>query len=590
MAHPDWLKNFPDWLSTLAEDPEVAALGLTWIASEAEGQARAQGMAEEYAGEGSPLVPLPAHILATSHKMLGSKVVVATGPRMPMRVSATEIESLFLIDPSRPDELLFALSRDYPPFLWISAGTTAAEIRAAFSGYFPPALPPRAKLHRIVRYFFGNERMLDTDIYGVENHYVASPFTAELSWGSAMPEDPWPARIEGAAEAESTDYMINVRERARQDERAIYTTSFRLQHSRGVLTLEDHGGMFVVEVRYLPAPNRDVVVGLNRRFELTFPSDMPVDGVAALLGLSLQTDTTLKDTLSDHELAEDHDLVLHALAALKYNDFTLATDFRPFLRPHAKTQTKPGSLRAPTIPPPPTVRDAAVALAQDLDLDFMLLKTAAVKTEKDALVHLVHALEREPATGFQGPHGAHLLLANDAVVRQSIDWIWGDQDWELAEETPRGPEQMFERAWRTRDGDAVIRYVEDHRLGARFFTIEGKGRDAALTRLRSAVALDDTEQAIVAAESAADAGDRAGAILRVARLAPSSANPRWIAMLESGVKHDSAAVRAASVLAAAWIGWPELVAVVRHIEEMAWDVPVERAVSWIERRGQSPAG
>ena len=62
MVHPDWLKKFPEWLTRLAEDPAAAPLGLVWL-SEAEGQERTQAMAEAYAGEGSPLVPLPAPVL-----------------------------------------------------------------------------------------------------------------------------------------------------------------------------------------------------------------------------------------------------------------------------------------------------------------------------------------------------------------------------------------------------------------------------------------------------------------------------------------------------------------------------------------------
>src|SRR3954470_6065044 len=111
MAHSDWLKNFPEWLPGLAEDPAAAALGLAWL-SEADGQERAQTMAEAYSGEGSPLVPLPAPVRAAARKMLTGKVAVATGPKMPRRVSDTAIESLLLIDTARPEELFLALSRD----------------------------------------------------------------------------------------------------------------------------------------------------------------------------------------------------------------------------------------------------------------------------------------------------------------------------------------------------------------------------------------------------------------------------------------------------------------------------------------------
>lgn len=583
MAPPDWLKNFPEWLRSLAEDPAAAELGLVWL-TEADGQARAQSMAEAYVGEGSPLVPLPAPVRAAARKMLSGKVAVALGPKMPMRVTSAAIESLFMIDQARPEELLLALSRDYPPFLWIPAGTTLASIRAAISGYFPKESPKRANLHRIVRYFFGNERMLDTDIYGVENHYVASPFTAELSWGSATPEDPWPVRIED--DVNTVAFMNEVRQKARQEDGAIYTTSYRLQHSRGILTLEDHSGLFVIEIRYHPSPNRDVVVGLNRRFDYTFPSDMPVDGVAALLGLSLQTEASLKDTLADHELADDHDLVLHALSALKYGDLTLAHDFKPFLRPPTKTATKPGSLRAPTIPPPPNVREAALALTQDLDYEFLVLKSAAIKPEQEVLRCIDHALDRPPARGWEGAHGPRLLIVAEPVVRQSIDWIWGDVGWELVSEVARGPQLFFQRQWRTRDGSAQIGYLEDHVLGLRFFTVEGEGRDAALARLRTAVSLEDLETALVAAETTPDAGERAGAILKIARLAPEAEDPRWIKLLTAGLKHDNTAVRGAALIAAAHIAWLDLIALIQQNTDELLETQAAQAIRWIRLRSK----
>src|SRR6185436_17239013 len=109
MALPDWLKNFPEWLQRLAGDPAATDLGLVWL-SEEDGRARVQAMVDAYAGEGSPLVPLPEQVRAAASKMLAGKVVVATGPKIAIRVTQSEIESLLLIDRAHPDEVLLALS------------------------------------------------------------------------------------------------------------------------------------------------------------------------------------------------------------------------------------------------------------------------------------------------------------------------------------------------------------------------------------------------------------------------------------------------------------------------------------------------
>lgn len=578
MALPDWLNSFPEWLAKLAADPALAELDIAWL-SEEQGRAQAQGIADIYAGEGSAVIPLPAPMLETARRMVTDKVVIATGPRMGMRVSKESTASLLILDQSRPDEVLIALSRDYAPFLWINAGTTVASIRAALSGYFPKSDPPRARLHRIVRYFVGNERMLDTDIHGIENHYVASPFTAELSWGSASLDDPWPARLESDA-----SFITDVLQSSKQDDEGIYTTSFRLQHSRSILTIEDHAGLFVAEIRYQPSNHREVIAGVNRRFELSFPADMPVDGVAALLGLSLQTEASLRETLSDHELAEDHDLVLHALAALKSGDLTVGQDFNPFLRPHTKVVTQPGSLRAATIPPPPSVRSAALMLMQRLDMDFVVLKHSAANDGSDAFEHLGRALEQGRPDGWEGLHGPHLLIAGDEVERPSLDWLWGAQSWELTRETARGPKRFFQRQWRTRDGRATVTYVEDHRLGLRFFDVQGEDRDAVIAQLRGAVAIKDTESLLAAAESATEPAARVGAILKLARLAPPAAEARWTALIEAGLAHDNAAIRAASALTAAYIAWPELVPLLE--QRAAGESGTDHATAWIRRHAE----
>ncbi len=588
MARPDWLKNFPEWLQRLADDPAAADLGLVWL-SEADGGALIKTMVEAYSGEGSPMVPLTEEVRAAALKLLAGKVVVATGPKVGMRVSEEQIESLLILDKERPEEILVALSKDYPPFLWIPAGTTPASIHAATADYFQKEAPKHAVMNRVVRYFFGNERMLDTDIHGIENHFLESPFTAELSWGSACSDDPWPARFDG--DAHTVAFMGQVLENAKQLDDAIYTTSYRLQHSHGILTVEDHAGMFVIELRYLPSHSRDVVVALNRRLNFTFPADMPLDAVAALLGLTIQTEESLKETLSDYELSQDHELVLHALAALKYGDFSLANDIRPFLRTPTKVVTAPGSLRAATIPPPVAVRDAALLLFQILELDSTLLKHGATKTQDEVVHEVERILSHDPPSGWQGAHGPDLLIAGDALARKSLDWIWGDQRWQLEREIPRGPKQIFQREWRTADGGVTIHYGEDHRLGLRFFSVGGEASDVERARLRKALSLDETEGAITAAESAADPGDRAAAILKVTRLAPASADARWTALLESGLKHDNIAVRGAALVAAAHIAWPSLVELIERNIDRPLRAAADRAIVWIDARNPSkPAG
>jgi hypothetical protein len=85
---------------------------------------------------------------------------------------------------------------------------------------------------------------------------------------------------------------------------------------------------------------------------------------------------------------------------------------------------------------------------------------------------------------------------------------------------------------------------------------------------------------MIAAESATDAGARVGAILKIARLAPPTVDARWTAMLQAGLAHENAAVRAASVLASAYVGWPELAPLLGPNAAHS-----AQAIAWIQHRG-----
>ncbi len=233
------------------------------------------------------------------------------------------------------------------------------------------------------------------------------------------------------------------------------------------------------------------------------------------------------------------------------------------------------------------MRDAALLLFQDLELDSTLLKHGATKSQAEVVDEVDRILAHDPPSGWQGDHGPELLIAGDALARKSLDWIWGDQGWQLEREIPRGPKQIFQRHFRTADGGVTIHYGEDHRLGLRFFSIGGAAGDAERARLRKALPLDENEAAITAAESAEDAGERAAAILKIARLAPAAADARWTALLEAGFVHENLAVRAAALVAAANIAWPSLIPLIESKVDAPLRAQADRAIVWINSRNKS---
>jgi hypothetical protein len=563
MNYPGWLNEFPDWLRQLSEDPAAREIGLQWL-SEEESRDHARTLAEEYEQpDGPSLVPLPEAALDVARELMSSRVAVARGPRMPMRASRSHVDSFWLIDRSRPEELWLALSLHYPPFLWIPAGQTAASMRAALTGYFTKPALSRLRLHRVVRFFIGNERMLDADVHGVENHLLLSPFTTELTWGSAFQEDPWPDEM---AEDLSPEFAFKVRDHISQAAGAVYTTNHRLQHSRGVLSLEDHGGLFVTEVRYESCPHRDLIAAMNRSFGLSFPTDMPLDAVSLLLGFPMHSETSLRDALADPDQADDHDIYVHALAAVKHSDLHLSGDLRPYVD-HSDVET----------------RSMAIAIAAQLGYQFLLQSRSCIETDVD----LVAQLEREISSAAPPPveptrhDGRDLLPVRDSVPRHVLDRVWSEQGWELVEESPRTQSDFFRRVWWIDGGRTKIVYTEDHRLGLRFFRVEGQDRDSVASILRSAAALDEPGALLSRAEAARAPEECVASILKVCRLAPRQQDARYMEILRRLLAHSSFAVRRAAVDAAEQIAWPEVIQLLKErvSADPALASRIERAIA-----------
>jgi tetratricopeptide (TPR) repeat protein len=336
----DWLDALPPWIQKLRTDMELEELGFRWT-----GRVQSNELAKklEVAYERGPAGTMHSKAtLALAREQLAARRPVAHGPIMPTRTGSADPMLLF-VDIHNPFCLYLALADVYPPFLWIDAGRTGKSLSAAIEPFFPRPRLTRVGMSRCVRGFIGYQgrfgirsvyqRGVETaDLLELERHLSTSPYLEAGSWGSAFQDDPWPDELpqQPSLLAKMDERQVLV---GAQSEGSLWTSTRRTRHSRSYLTLEMHPEeIFIVEVRYEPSPHKEPIVeGFNERMGTGYPSDLPLDVLAALLGFqfdgSEDIQTRLEATSDPAEIAG----LLWVLAALRYGDLDVVRTFRRYV-------------------------------------------------------------------------------------------------------------------------------------------------------------------------------------------------------------------------------------------------------------------
>jgi hypothetical protein len=152
-----------------------------------------------------------------------------------------------------------------------------------------------------------------------------------LSWGSDYDDDPWPAEL--PKKVPRLALLAKLREFMAQRLMRVRSTSYRSFWSRSIVTLERHGdGWFVLQGRYRPCRSTEVVRDFNERLGTDFPEDLPVDVVAALLGLGFVTARALERALDDPTMVESVPFHLLALGAVRHSDLRMMDIVRRYAR------------------------------------------------------------------------------------------------------------------------------------------------------------------------------------------------------------------------------------------------------------------
>jgi tetratricopeptide (TPR) repeat protein len=322
-----WVARGPEWLRVLATEPELGELGFGFL--DIAERERLLTRARRTWTTGPVGTLHTSATLAEAQRRLATVEPVAWGPATRRRDGAEE-KSVLWLDDADPTRLWLAPGEAYPPFLWVDAGADVDALAVALAELAPPRGMRREHLPATVRAFLGYAgRIVVPSPYGgelepagiaeLDRHLSLSPFLEPGAWGSAFADDPWPDQI-------PPQPGLALKMEARQKEMSAqapgqpWSSTWRLRHSRAYFTIEaHHDDIFVVEVRYRPAPHERVVAHMNATFGCDFPRDMPLDAIAVLLGFAFDGAGDLEPALERADDPEEIAGLLLVLSALRHS-------------------------------------------------------------------------------------------------------------------------------------------------------------------------------------------------------------------------------------------------------------------------------
>lgn len=297
--------------------------------------------------------------------------LVAYGPSFHKRFVG-DSPSAFFAHAERPDEVLFAFHLAAPPLLWVPVVPSPGALRRLLSEHFPGIGASSSVRPDLVRALMGRpETLAVADPAGFERvaspsvldrHWLVSPLVDEPCWGSAFPDDPFPARVE----PEGMGACWETRTARGQRSGAVARLTRRTLFSGSELAVETHDyGDYVWHLRFRDNPYPGVIERLNGYLPTPLPTSLPVDLAGAVAGFAFVTEAELARRLEEDAPVDSLVATLRGLAAVRHSDL-------------AVTET----LRRYGAHPDLAVRVAVADLAVSYNWEF-LLEDACIRGEPD---------------------------------------------------------------------------------------------------------------------------------------------------------------------------------------------------------------
>lgn len=309
-------RNEEQWETVIRADEElVRELQLEWL-EQGEGEALRSFWLETW-----NQVPYDEVYHSRCRERLLRSIPVARGITRSRFLSGNRIQMCLVLDPEEPEVPWISLASAIPPLFWARGGANPADLRKALEPYLVEHPLKRISLPRVVR--LASPLEMNDPLVIRDSVEKLELWMDDRLWHSSFDDDPW-VGIDG--NMSMIDQTQILREVTQEHPGRFPSMSFRTLWSRAILTIEQHPkGVWVFELRYVPAGNAGTIERNNELTRQRLPHDLPVDLAASLLRApcySLNQIEELRD-------AGEHPIALLALkAAIEPSELAIDREMR----------------------------------------------------------------------------------------------------------------------------------------------------------------------------------------------------------------------------------------------------------------------
>jgi hypothetical protein len=399
----------PAWLARLRADPAVAVMDVRVLPVD-EFEAPREATEDELLSVG---VMLDRPVLEAWLGALPHLVQVAEGPTFRRADLPVDMSAEWYVDVRRPDRLWLAPSREFPTMLWIPAGTGVEGMVAALEGLIPLGDWSRTQLPAAARWFAGHlGQLVVANVYTgdlvqatgheLDRYFTMNPFVRFGWWGSEYVDNPYPGEPVEAAVG-----VLLQREYGKQRRGRVPSMTWQTVYSGSFISFEAHPrGPVVINLRYRPTRHVEVVERINTEFGSAYPTDLPVDVIAALIGFgSCSVEQAERDANPDGD-PDDVAADVTVLAALYHGDLGAVGQLRRYLS-------------HPSI----TVRRSLGQAALDYNYLFMLEEMRLIEPDREFAAVIDRALNNNG-----NPQSSVDPFDNFGFSDEPDAWLDRDQD------------------------------------------------------------------------------------------------------------------------------------------------------------------
>lgn len=159
------------------------------------------------------------------------------------------------------------------------------------------------------------------------------------------------------------------------------------------------------------------------------------------------------------------------------------------------------------------------------------------------------------------------LLCKDTVDIDTVRRL-ASQQWFLWNRIERDDHQPLVYEWASATQDCRIRFTDDHRLGLRWFDINGPGAANSAAFIKSTLPIHDRDEIIALAAAAKEENHGIWAAFKLAVIANGTAfDADLFGAFGDLANHRSARVRDATIYAMAQTRWPQFAGILEPIAE-----------------------